>query len=114
VAMTSRQEERHAEIKRRYGRKWGAALKCERIKSVRRVQVLRVLCDRHGKTLPDDVHGRVALQILFELGLDAVAAQKLAPWIDHQQLNRLIDAADGNWRDWSKRRDRETRQSTRS
>jgi hypothetical protein len=98
---------RRAEIKRRYGHKWDdPKVKLERVRSLRRVQVLSLLRDRHGATLPDDEHGRRALQILFELGLDGIAAYGLAPWIGgEQEFKRLCDATDGNWRDYSKKRD---------
>jgi hypothetical protein len=96
---------RHAEIKRRYRPKWNAKNKGDRIKSVRRKQVLHLLQDRHGPALPEDADGRAALQILFELGLDGPAAQRLAAWADGPEIERLIAAADRNWRAWSKQRD---------
>jgi hypothetical protein len=96
---------RHAEIQRRYRPKWDSKNKGDRIKSVRRKQVLHLLQDRHGPALPDDAAGRAALQILFELGLDGPAAQRLATWADGPEIERLIAAADRNWRAWSKRRD---------
>jgi hypothetical protein len=100
---------RRAEIKKRYGRAWDDhKAKSDRIKSVRRVQVQRLLRDRHGNTLPDDAGGRAALQLLFELGLDGPTAHQLAPWADGDAVDRLIEAADAkaNWVDWSKRRDK--------
>lgn len=94
--------ERHAEIKRRYARKWSSKLKPDRIKSVRRSQVLRLLRDRHGSnTLSDDAAGRTGLQLLFELGLDGPTAQTLAPWANNAEIERLIGAADANWHAWS-------------
>jgi hypothetical protein len=81
-------------------------IKAERITSVRRTQVLRLLRDRHGTTLPNNATGRAALQLLLELDLDGVAAQYLAPWAIGDELDRLIKAADGNWINWSRRRDR--------
>lgn len=98
---------RHAEIKRRYDRdrKWDGKTKGDRIKSVRRRQVLRVLQDRHGKTLPDDAGGRAALQLLFELGLEGPTGHQLAPWADGDEIDRLMKAANANWSTWSKRRD---------
>jgi hypothetical protein len=96
---------RRAEIKRRYRPKWSAKNKGDRIKSVRRKQVLHLLQDRHGPALPDEAAGRAALQILFELGLDGPTAHRLAPWADGPEIERLIAAADRNWRAWSKQRD---------
>lgn len=92
---------RHAEIKRRYSRKWDTKLKPDRIRAVRRKQVLHLLRDRHGTTIPDDARGRAALQLLFELGLDAPAAQELAPWADGDEIEQLIAAANDNWAAWS-------------
>ncbi len=100
----SEQAGRHAEIKRRYSREWPAAARPGRIKSIRRAQVLRLLADRHGGTLPADASGEAALQLLFELGLEAPTAQRLAPWADGADIERLIAAADDNRRDWATRR----------
>ncbi len=93
---------RHAEIKRRYGR--GQTMEGNRIKSIRRAQVVRLLQDRHGGTVPADASGEAALQLLFELGADGPTAQRLAPWADGADIERLIAAADGNWRAWPTRR----------
>jgi hypothetical protein len=95
----------HAEIKERYASEWSAQSKPDRIKSVRRGQVLRLLGHRHGATLPDDTAGRAALQLLFELGLDGPTAQTLAPWATDAEIEHLIAAADANWRAWSRHRD---------
>jgi hypothetical protein len=92
--------------KRASARRWegrGRPSKPERIQSLRRAQVLRLLEDRHGsRTLPDDDAGREYLQILFELGLSAPAAQRLAPWLRDGELERLINCADGNFAAWRK------------
>jgi hypothetical protein len=101
----ARQEAQHAEIQQRYSRKWSAQSKPDRIKSVRRGQVLRLLHHRHGATLPDDATGRICLQLLFELGLNVPAAKRLAPWADDEEIARLVKAADRNFADWSRHRD---------
>jgi hypothetical protein len=94
---------RHAEIKRRHGRKVFADNKSERIKSVRRAQVLYLLRHRHdGNILPDDKDSRSSLQLLFELGLDGMAAQQLAPWASGGDIEQLIDDANSNGSAWSK------------
>jgi hypothetical protein len=93
---------RKAEIAQRYAKRGGRLSKPAQIKSLRRAQVLRLLKDRHGPTLPDDVGGRAALQLLFELGLDGVRASKLAPWATGDELDRLIQAANDNWRFWAR------------
>jgi hypothetical protein len=95
----------HAEIRKRYARPWTGKGKADRIRSVRRAQVLRVLRDRHGVTLPDDQRGRDALQLLFELGLTGPDAQLLAPWAAPEEIDRLIEDADNNWAAWFKSSD---------
>lgn len=89
-----------AEIKRRYARR--RPPKPQRVKSIRRAQVLRLLHHRHGAILPDDEGARDALQLLLELGLTGPDALRRAPWAQGDELERLIDAADHNWPAWAK------------
>lgn len=90
------------EIKRRYANKWPTQSKPDRIKSVRRKQVLQLLHDRYGAaTLPDDAGGSAALQLPFELDLAGPTSQKIAPWADGATIERLIDAANKNSTAWS-------------
>jgi hypothetical protein len=97
-----------AEVKQRCGRAWAdLATKARRIKSIRRNQVLRLLRDRYGNTLPDNAVSRVALQLLFELDLDGPAAQQFAPWANGNEIDHLIKVADANWIAWSKRREKD-------
>jgi hypothetical protein len=92
---------RKREIKQRYDRQLhrraATSPTKDRIKSLRRTQVLRLFQQRHGATLPDDEVGREGLQALFELGLDGPTAQRLAPWADGKELDRLMQRADENW-----------------
>ena len=115
-----RKSARHAEIARRYRRgEWRDQQKPDRIKSVRREQIVRVLRDRHAKKLSellaspyavrgpggllsDDRDGRGMLQLLFELGLTGPAAQALAPWAAADEVARLIAAAEDNRAAWAR------------
>jgi hypothetical protein len=74
----------------------------DRIRSVRRRQVLQLIKDRHGGHLPNNAVGRSDLQLLLELGLTGPEAQRLALWIAGNELERLIYAADNNWPAWSR------------
>jgi len=89
-----------AEIKRRYSRR--RPPKPQRVKSIRRVQVLRLLHHRYGEILPNDESGRAALQLLLELGLTGPEALRRAPWAQGNELDSLIDAAENNWPAWAK------------
>ncbi len=95
---------RRADIALRYGGGGpeGFKPKPDRIRSVRRRQVLQLIKDRHGGDLPDNAVGRSDLQLLLELGLTGPEAQRLAPWIAGNELELLIYAADNNWPAWSK------------
>jgi hypothetical protein len=93
---------RQNEIALRYGRQRAQSSKAQRIQSIRRSQVMRLLQGRHGRDLPNDSVGRGALQLLLELGSSAPDAQRLAPWISGDELERLMDLADQNFRAWSK------------
>jgi hypothetical protein len=90
---------RLAEVARRYRRPWANQTKADRIKAVRRREVLKLLHDRHGQCLPDNAVSRDDLQILFELGLNGPDAMKLAPWAA-PELENLMAAADANFGTW--------------
>jgi hypothetical protein len=93
---------RKREIAQRYGRRHGPQSAKGRITSLRRAQALRLLKHRHGATLPDNADGRAALQVLLELGLDGMGALAVATWASGGELDRLIEAADDNWRFWGR------------
>ena len=94
----------HREIAQRYERHvrrhFGPQSKKDRVKALRRAQVLRVLRHRYGPNLPNDAQGREALQLLLELDLDGSRALAIAPWAMGDELERQIVAAETNWGWW--------------
>jgi hypothetical protein len=75
------------EIAIRYGSQYGS--KRERIIAVRRGEMRKLLRQRHGSVLPDDIDSRVSLQILLRLGLREGAAIAIAPWLDDGAIEKL-------------------------
>jgi hypothetical protein len=75
------------EIAMRYAARFGT--KRERIIAVRCGELRKILRNRHGAVLPDDVDSHVSLQILLRLGLRKGAAMTLAPWLDDDEIERL-------------------------
>jgi hypothetical protein len=88
-------ERKRSEIARRHRRGRPKETEAERLKSVCRAQVKRLLRHRHGCILPNDHEGRAGLQVLLELALTGPEALRLAPWCV-QELERLISLADRN------------------
>ena len=90
---------RKREIAQRYGKRYCGPVK-DRVKALRRTQVVRLFKHRYGDTLPNEAIGRAGLQLLFELGIDGPTAQRLAPWADGDEIEQLISDADANWSWW--------------
>jgi hypothetical protein len=88
-------------FRHRYRRRWARETKPNRIKAVRRRQVLKFLHHRHGQCLPDNTKSRSDLQLLLELGLNGPDALRIAPWAE-PELESLIAAADDHFAAWSK------------
>jgi hypothetical protein len=93
---------RQREVAQRYARRHLPSTAKDRITSLRRKQALLLLKHRHGAKLPDNEDGCTALQVLLELGLDGPSALAIAPWAAGERLDLLWEAADENWRWWSR------------
>jgi hypothetical protein len=83
---------------------WSHESKLDRVQSVRRKQIEKVIRDRYGELiLPDDHDSRAILRVMLELGCDGVRAQAIAPWCA-SVLADMIAAAEANYGAWSTKR----------